>query len=245
MTTTYATETAQDIIVDSIHMTGEYAVEGEKIPGWVQDRALRLLNGLLKNRTVNNIEIPLYTEIDFTMTPGQAEYEFSKLSTADVESKRLIDVAFCNVILFDSVDPVKVVPHNRLLKSHLSRNSFARPRNVVNKRGYQKSTLLFHPAPDEAYACELYVKIPLTVVESQKALDTLPEYWIDYLKYALCRRQLPFFPEAIWTPEMEADYKELKNDILNAADLDLSPEIDETMLHRGGDWFGETLGVIT
>ena len=236
--------TAQDIVIDSIRMTGEYAQEGEDIPGWVQTRALRLLNQLLNNRSVYGVKIPLYTPTSFTMTVGKNSYEFSKLDTADVDSRPIVKVAFASININGAIYPVSVVSYDKYYKAYFSENTQGRPQNVLLKRGIDKSELMFYPAPSSGYTCDLQLKVKIDLLESQDILDELPDYWIDFLKYSLCKRQSPFFPSSVWTQSMQDDFEQLRDDVLNAADYDLSSNIDNVLLD-GGDWLGDNLGVIT
>lgn len=91
-----------------------------------------------------------------------------------------------------------------------------------------------YPAPSQFfqfYARGKFQKTPLTINDT---LEDLPEYFQLYFLYAVARFVAKFKGRgSAWTPDLEADYRELKDEMESASEVNLSIAGDEQSLLNG------------
>lgn len=91
-----------------------------------------------------------------------------------------------------------------------------------------------YPAPSQYYEFYARGKFKKTILTSNDTLDGLPDYYELYLLYAVAKYVAKFKGRgSAWTPDLEADYKELKQNMEGASEVNLSISGDEQSLLNG------------
>ena len=91
-----------------------------------------------------------------------------------------------------------------------------------------------YPAPSQFYTFYARGKFQLSSVTINDTLVDLPEYYELYFLYAVARYVAKFKARGgAWTPDLEADYRELKDNIEAASEVNLSITGDQQSLLNG------------
>ena len=108
------------------------------------------------------------------------------------------------------------------------------PRFVIT---YPETTLVrvqIYPQPSQFFQFFVRGKFQLTPLTPNDNLDGLPLYFEMYFLYAVARYVAKFKGRgAAWTPDLEADYRELKDNMEAASEVNLSIAGDEQSLLNG------------
>ncbi len=91
-----------------------------------------------------------------------------------------------------------------------------------------------YPAPSQFYTFFARGKFQKSILTSNDTLEGLPEYFELFFLYAVAKYVCKFKGRAAaWTDDLEADYRELKNDMEAASEVNLSIAGDEQSLLNG------------
>lgn len=91
-----------------------------------------------------------------------------------------------------------------------------------------------YPAPSQFYTFFARGKFQKTILTSNDTLEGLPEYFELFFLYACAKYTCKFKGRSsAWTPDLEADYRELKDDMEAASEVNLSIAGDEQSLLNG------------
>lgn len=218
---TQVVRTTNDIIINSLYLLGELGV-GETPDAFMLSSGLDLINELLDKFASDSIYIPFLTTLNFTMVPGQATYTISDLVTADIDADRVVDLSFANYTVQTIVYPIKII--NKATYSGVVRlnNLNARPGFVFLNKQNNESILTFYPAPDQPYPCAVQVKSMIDKLEPHEDISELPPYYYGFLKYALARKFLSYYPSGNWPQTAEDEYQDYYNNLKNSNETDLT-----------------------
>ena len=98
--------------------------------------------------------------------------------------------------------------------------------NIVRARLY--------PAPSQFFQFNCRGKFQLDALSANDDMSIVPQYYHLYFMYAVMRYVCKFKGRsAAWTPELEADYRELKDNMEAASEINLSIMGDEQSLLNG------------
>lgn len=91
-----------------------------------------------------------------------------------------------------------------------------------------------YPAPSQSYDFFARGKFQKSILTSNDTLEGLPLYFELFFMYAVARYVAKFKGRGgAWTPDLEADYRELKDDMEAASEVNLSIAGDEQSLLNG------------
>lgn len=218
---TQVARTTNDIIVNSLYLLGELGV-GEQADAFMLTTGLELVNGLLDMYAADSIYIPFLTTLDFDFVPGQATYSFSNIVPADVTSDRFVDLSFANYFVSNISYPLRIV--NKATYYNLVRqtNFQTRPGIIFFDKQPLQTFITVFPAPDQAYPCSLKVKCMIDQLEPMEDISELPPYYYRFLKFALAREFLAYYPSGNWPQTNEDSYQDMYSNLKNANETDLS-----------------------
>ncbi len=219
------TRTTNELIINSLYLIGELGV-GETPDSFMLSSGLELINELLDKFSADSIYIPFLTEISFDMVAGQATYSISDMVAADVGGNRIVDLSFANYTV-PSADQGIIYPLQIINKAQyygvtrlLPLNT--RPGYIFLDKQDTKSYVTLYPAPDQDYPCLLGVKSMLNELSANQLLTELPPYYYGFMKYALARKFLSYYPSANWPPTSEEEYQDYYSTIKNSNETDLT-----------------------
>jgi hypothetical protein len=108
------------------------------------------------------------------------------------------------------------------------------PRFIVTFPDTSYVRAQLYPAPSQFYTFNARGKFQKTILTSNDTLEGLPDYFELFFLYAVakyvCKRK---GRSSAWTPDLEEDYRELKNDMEAASEVNLSIAGDEQSLLNG------------
>lgn len=101
-------------------------------------------------------------------------------------------------------------------------NLQARPGFIFLNKQPTESFITVYPVPDQPYACKLQVKCMINELGNQDTLGELPPNYYGFLKYALARKFISYYPSANWPAQNEAEYEDYYNTFKNCNETDLT-----------------------
>jgi hypothetical protein len=101
-------------------------------------------------------------------------------------------------------------------------NLLARPGFIYLNKQAQESFITVYPIPDQPYPFTIQVKCMINSLGNQDTLGELPPYYYGFLKYALARKFLAYYPSGNWPKQNEEEYMEYFNNLKNANETDLT-----------------------
>jgi hypothetical protein len=222
------TLSVNDLIINSLYLIGELGV-GETPDAFMLSSGLELTNELLTKFAADSIYVPFLTELSFTLAPGQQTYSFSDIippSSVDVVADRILDLSFANYTVPGTgqgiVYPMKIINKaqyygvTRLLPLN------TRPGFIFLDKQALESFVTLYPAPDQPYPCLLGVKSMINTLIGNQSLSALPPFYYGFLKYALARKFLSYYPSGNWPATSEEEYNDYYNVIKNANETDIT-----------------------
>ena len=101
-------------------------------------------------------------------------------------------------------------------------NLLARPGFMFLDKQAQESFLTVYPVPDQPYACTIQVKAMINSLSNQQSIGELPPNYYGFLKYALARKFLAYYPSGNWPKQNEDEYNDYYETFKNCNETDLT-----------------------
>jgi hypothetical protein len=120
------------------------------------------------------------------------------------------------------VYPIKIISKSQYLGVVRQTGLLARPGFMFLDKQATESFITFYPAPDQPYPARIQVKSMIDSLEDQETLGELPPYYYGFLKYALARKFLAYYPSGNWPQQNEDEYQDYYNNLKNANETDLT-----------------------
>jgi hypothetical protein len=108
-------------------------------------------------------------------------------------------------------------------------NLLSRPGFIFLNKQAQESFITVYPVPDQPYVFELQVKCMINELADQETLGELPPNYYGFLKYALARKFLAYYPSGNWPAANESEYEDYYNTFKNCNETDLTIRPSVTM----------------
>ena len=216
------TRTTNELIVNSLYMLGELGV-GETPDAFMLSTGLELINELIDKFAADSIYIPFLTTINFNMVPGQAEYTLSTLAGANVNSDRVVGLSMANYTVQNQINyPIKIVNKAQYYGIVKQTNLNSRPSIVfLNKQATESKVMI-----DKLYEHE--------------SLNELPPFYYGFMKRALARTYLQYYPSGNWPQTAEDEYQDYYNILKNANETDLTVR-PSVLLNANQPWYWQMI----
>lgn len=219
-------KTTNDVIVSSLFLLGELGI-GETPDGYMLQTGLELINELLDKFAADSIYIPYLTTINFNFVVGQDTYSISDMELADITADRVVDLSLANYTVPTSgatqlVYPLRIINKATYWGVVRQTNLLSRPGFIFLDKQAQESFITVYPVPDQPYPCILQVKSMINSLEAQESLGELPPNYYGFLKYALARKFLAYYPSGNWPQQNEDEYQDYYNTFKNSNETDLT-----------------------
>jgi hypothetical protein len=109
-------------------------------------------------------------------------------------------------------------------------NLLSRPGFIFLNKQPNESLITVYPVPDQPYPYQIQVKCMINDLGNQDSLGELPPNYYGFMKYALARKFLAYYPSGNWPQQNEDEYQDyymtLKN--TNETDLTIRPSVTLT-----------------
>lgn len=219
-------QTTNQLIINSLYLIGELGV-GETPDAFMLSSGLELINELLAKFASDSIYVPYLTELSFNFVVAQASYTISDMiPNPDVNADRIIDLSYANYTVPSAgqgiIYPLQIINKaqyygvTRLLPLN------TRPGFIFLDRQANESIITVYPAPDQPYPVLLGVKSMINSLAANQDLSTLPPFYYGFLKYALARKFLSYYPSGNWPQTSEEEYNDYYSVIKNANETDVT-----------------------
>lgn len=218
------TRITEDIIVNALYLIGELGV-GETPDAFMLSTGLEIVNELLDKFSADSIYVPFLKTLTFTMVPGQDIYSVSDIAPATIVSDRIIDLSFANYKVQGNIEyPIRIVNKATFFGIVRLTNPVlqARPGLCYLDKQDTISYIQFYAAPDQPYICSLKVKQMIDKLEAQENIDELPPFYYGFMKYAVARKFIAYYPSANWPQTAEDEYQDYFSTIKNANETDVT-----------------------
>jgi hypothetical protein len=108
-------------------------------------------------------------------------------------------------------------------------NLLVRPGFIFLDKQPQESFITVYPVPDQPYACRIQVKAMINSLANQQSIGELPPNYYGFLKYALARKFLAYYPSGNWPKQNEDEYDDYYETFKNCNETDLTIRPSVTM----------------
>lgn len=217
--------TTDDLIINSLYLLGELGV-GETPDAFMLSSGLDLINELIDKFASDSIYIPYLTEISFTMVPGQGTYSISDMIPSDITADRVVDLSFANYTVPSSgqgiIYPLQIINKAQFFGVTRLFPLQTRPGFIYLDKQEFQSFVTLYPQPDQPYPGLLGCKVMINQLAASQSLIELPPFYYGFMKYALARKFLSYYPSGNWPQTAEEEYMDYYNIIKNSNETDLT-----------------------
>jgi len=232
---TQIVKTVNNVIVNALYLTGELGTS-ETPDGFMLSTGLDLCNEIISKFSSDSIYVTFLTAIDFDFVVGQDTYSISDIVPSDITQDRVIDLSFANYEVPAAsttklIYPIKIINKATYYNVTRQTNLLARPSFIFLNKQATQSFVTVYPIPDQPYHCTLQAKVMINSLTNQDNLLELSPFYYGFLKYAVARKFLAYYPSANWPQQNEDEYQDyyqiLKN--VNETDLTIRPTLTLTI----------------
>lgn len=210
------------VIVNSLYLIGELGV-GETPDAFMLSAGLEIVNELINKFAADSIYIPFLTTLAFTMVQAQATYSIGGTGS-DIIADRVVDLSFANYLVQTIEYPIRII--NKATYYNIVRLTppqlMARPGFCFLDKQATQSFVTFYPSPDQPYPCTLKAKVMIDRLDEHELLTELPPFYYGFMKYAVGRKFLAYYPSANWAQTTEEEYQDYFSILKNANETDLT-----------------------
>lgn len=125
-------------------------------------------------------------------------------------------------VISSLVYPLRIINKAEYWNVVRQTNLQSRPGFIFLNKQPTESFITVYPVPDQPYACKLQVKCMINQLGNQDSLGELPPNYYGFLKYALGRKFLAYYPSGNWPPQNEQEYEDYYNTFKNCNETDLT-----------------------
>ena len=101
-------------------------------------------------------------------------------------------------------------------------NLLSRPGFIFLNKQETESFITVYPIPDQPYACTIQAKCMLNDLELEQSIGELPPNYYGFLKYALARKFMAYYPSGNWPQQNEQEYEDYYNTFKNTNETDIT-----------------------
>lgn len=219
------TRSTNTLITNSLYLIGELAVN-ETPDSFMLTTGLDLINETLDKCNADSIYIPYLTEISFNLVAGQATYSISDMTPSDVTQDRIIDLSFANYTVPSAAQgiiyPLQIISKAQYFGVVRLTPLNTRPGFIYLDKQPLQSFVTLYPAPDQPYPCLLGCKVMLDRLTPDSDLNSMPPLYYGFLKYAIGRAFIAYYPSGNWPQTNEDQYQDYFSILKNTNETDLT-----------------------
>lgn len=220
------TKTTNDAIISALYLIGELGV-GETPDNFMLSTGLEIMNEILDGYSNAGIYIPFLTTITFELIAGQSRYRVSDVVPADIDSNRIIDLAFANYTVDPYTQqpityPLSIITKATYYDNVVLQKLQTRPQVIFLDKQANESYITVYPVPDRNYLTTIQAKIALTNFSYNQDLTEVPPSMYGFIKYAVARELRSYYPSSNWNETAEDKYQEYLANLKATNEIDVS-----------------------
>lgn len=209
-----------DIINNALYLIS--AISPDRIPPEpMVSRGLYLLNDMLDSFSSLGVYIPFIKTIDVTLVPNQGTYVVSNIVPADFNFNRIVELDFVTIGIQEIQYPVNIVDRAVILNQVRYQQGATRPGAVYMDKLDLQTNLTFYPKPDQQYNCQIRAKFMFDRLSLFQVITEVPPYFYKFLRYALGRELISYYPSSAWDERKESEYQMMWKNVKGATEVNL------------------------
>ena len=204
--------------------------------------AVRVLNQLLQSYASSGLMLTIAKTVSVPVTLGNKEIIFTDSdypppldpTLVQINQGRLANLDNAWLVLSGVTYPLIDKSRDEFLAAWKYEPLQGLPRFIVTYPSTDVVTAQLYPAPSQYYEFYCRGKFQLTTLTVNDDMSSVPQYYHLYLMYAVAKYVSKFKSRAgAWTPDLEAEYRELKDNMEAASEVNLSITGDEQSMLNG------------
>lgn len=120
------------------------------------------------------------------------------------------------------VYPLRIINKAQYWNVVRQTNLLARPGFIFLDKQATESFITVYPVPDQPYPFSIQVKSMINSLGNQDTLGELPPNYYGFLKYALARKFLAYYPSGNWPQQNEDEYQDYYMTMKSSNETDLT-----------------------
>ncbi len=218
-------QTVNRLVAQAHFMIGEFSPE-EVIPNNYITDGIELLNDIINSYSRNAYLIPFIKVIEFQTVVGQDEYTISNVPsiTPDIVANRLASIEYLQLKFSedDTINwPLIEIGRTNLYHHTVLEKEGTIPGAYLIEKSELFTTLKLYPTPAAIFFMTLRGKFYLDKFEANQDIQNVPLADQRFLRYALSRELINFFPGGVWSSQAEDEYQMLHAQRFSGNDLDM------------------------
>lgn len=202
-------------------------------------KGIRMLNRLLQSYASTGLMITIAKTVSVPVTIGQEDVVCGPadfMPTPEITEGRLANLENAWLLLEGVTYPLIIESRAEFLSAWKYDPLQSLPRFIMVFPETRVTRLRLYPSPSQPYELFIRGKFQLPTLTSNDDMDSVPEYYHLYLMYAVAKYLSKFKGRSqAWTPDLEADYRELKDVIVASSEVNLAITGDRDSLLNGAD----------
>lgn len=202
-----------------------------------QNLMITVLNQLLNNYASSGLMLTIAQTATFPLATGQAIVTCGPstvLPIPNITLGRMANLDSAWLLLEGVTYPLIDESRDNYLAAWKYDPLQGLPRFIITFQNVDTTDLRLYPAPSQPFQFFVRGKFQLGNVASSDMLLTLPDYYILYFMFAVAKKTALFKGRAAaWTEALEAEYREMKDNMEAASEVNLSITGDRASLLNG------------
>lgn len=195
-------------------------------------KGIQYMNELLNYYGATGLMTPISRQVDFTVAIGQGFITFGDAAYTPIpditSAGRLVNLENAWLTLNGVAYPLIDESRNQFFNSYYFDPLQGLPRYIIVYPETNLTKVRIFPAPSQVYNLSVYGKFELGALTSNDTMDTVPNYYIDYLRLAVAKKLSRYKGRsAAWDEKLEADYREAKDEIKAASSISMAININQ------------------
>ncbi len=202
------------------------------LQGTDESDGLILMNQLLNSYSGTGLMLTIPKEVTFNIFPPTAPYLVTFGSpnytpTPDVAQGRLANLQSAWLVLDGVSYPLINESRNEFLYAYKFSPLQGLPRYIIVYPQTNLTTIQLYPAPSQFFEVHVYGKFELPDFGINDDMSGLPDYYRRFFRFAVAK-ELSFMKgrSTAWTPNLEAEYMNLKKDMESTSTFNLDLQVD-------------------
>ena len=204
--------------------------------------AIRVMNQILQSYASSGLMLTIAKTVSAPINLGVKEIWFTAPdytpdtdpTVAYIKEGRLANLDSAWLILNGVTYPLIDKSRNEYLAAWKYEPLQGLPRFIITFPDTNVVKARLYPAPSQFYEFYCRGKFQKTILTANDTLEGLPEYFELFFLYAVAKYVSKFKGRgSAWTPDLEAEYRELKDNMEAASEVNLSITGDEQSLLNG------------
>lgn len=203
-------------------------------------KGIQFLNELLLDYSANGLLLTVAREASKNVLTGEGVVTIGSadfVPTPDITEGRLSSLIDSWLILEGVTYPLIPLSPSEFDASFKYDPLEGLPRYIIIRQETDVAEVRIYPAPSQAFEFFIRGKFEVSAFDSNDTMESLPKYYMRYLKFALARDLAAYKGRAdAWTPFLQDLYDKAYNDMVAASEVNLDVIVQDMDVTPNGAW---------